>query len=325
MAFEMNIIWAIVLLAAGLVVLWKCADLLVAGAVALANQFGISQLVIGLTIVAMGTSAPEVATSIAAALEGAGDTAIGNVFGSNIANLALVGGIAALIRPIQIQGRVLRWEMPVMLAVALLLWPVLSDMQLSRTEGTVLLIVFAALIILAVKTASKQEHNSISAEEHKDSGAMSNTKKNVLFVVIGLVGLTVGAKMTLVGAVFIGRAAGLSEAVIGLTIIAFGTSLPELVTCVVAALKGHHDISIGNLVGSNVFNTLLVVGVAGTIKPFTISPQLAGGDYWTMIIVSAVFIAMAFIGKRIGRISGVILFVGYIGYIVYQLGFTAGV
>ncbi len=325
MAFEMNIIWAIVLLVAGLMVLWKCADLLVAGAVALANQFGISQLVIGLTIVAMGTSAPEVATSIAAALEGAGDTAIGNVFGSNIANLALVGGLAALIRPIQIQGRVLRWEMPVMLAVALLLWPVLSNMQLSRAEGMVLLVVFAVLIILAVKTASKQEHNSISAEEHKDSSAMSNTKKNVLFVIIGLVGLAVGAKMTLVGAVFIGRAAGLSEAVIGLTIIAFGTSLPELVTCVVAALKGHHDISIGNLVGSNVFNTLLVVGVAGVIKPFGIAARLAGVDYWIMIVVSAVFIAMAFIGKRIGRISGAILLAGYIGYIVYQLGFTAGV
>ena len=320
MAFEMTIIRAIVLLVGGLVVLWKCADLLVAGAVELAKQFGISQLVIGLTIVAMGTSAPEVAASIAAALRGAGDVAVGNVYGSNIANLALVGGLAALIRPIRIRGQILRREMPVMLATALLLWPVLSNLHLSRAEGAGLLIVFAALIILAIKTARKQEHNSISAEEHKDSSAMSNTKKSVLFVIIGLVGLAVGAKMTVDGAVFVGRAVGLSEAVIGLTIIAFGTSLPELVTCVVAALKGHHDISIGNLVGSNVFNTLLVVGTAGVIKPFGIAARLAGVDYWIMIVVSAVFIAMAFIGKRIGRISG-----GYIGYIVYLLGFTGGV
>ena len=325
MAFEMTIIRAIVLLVGGLVVLWKCADLLVAGAVELAKQFGISQLVIGLTIVAMGTSAPEVAASIAAALRGAGDVAVGNVYGSNIANLALVGGLAALIRPIRICGQILRREMPVMLATALLLWPVLSNLHLSRAEGAGLLIVFAELIILAIKTARKQEHNSISAEEHKDSSAMSNTKKSVLFVIIGLVGLAVGAKMTVDGAVFVGRAVGLSEAVIGLTIIAFGTSLPELVTCVVAALKGHHDISIGNLVGSNVFNTLLVVGTAGLIEPFGITARLAGVDYWIMIVVSAVFIAMAFIGKRIGRISGVILFAGYIGYIVYLLGFTGGV
>ena len=342
MGFEMNIIRAIVLLAGGLVVLWKCADLLVAGAVVLAKRLGVSQLVIGLTIVAMGTSAPEVAASIAAALRDAGDVAIGNVYGSNIANLALVGGLAALIRPIRVQGQMLRREMPVMLAVGLLLWPVLGNLHLSRAEGAGLLTVFAALIILTVYAARKDKKlatvrkDSLGEDTEKDDEVDSRLRGNdkiksgngikcVLFVVIGLAGLAVGAKMTVEGAVFIGRAAGLSEAVIGLTIIAFGTSLPELVTCVVAALKGHHDISIGNLVGSNVFNTLLVVGTAGVIRPFGIAARLAGVDYWIMIIVSAVFIAMAFIGRRIGRISGTILFAGYIGYIVYLLGFTGGV
>jgi len=322
----MNVLWAITLLAGGLVILWKAADLLVSGAVKLAERLGVSQLVIGLTVVAMGTSAPEVAASIAAAIRGQGDVAIGNVYGSNIANLALVGGLAALIRPLVIKKQTLRYQIPVMLLAALLLWPVLHNLDLSRTEGIVLLAVFAVLILLIVFMARKGEHDSTSTQGNEDSRRTPDAKKSILFVVIGLAGLALGAYFTVRGAVFLGDRIGLSKAVIGLTIIAIGTSLPELATCVVAAIKGQHDISIGNLVGSNVFNTLLVVGTAGVVRPFQIVQRLAGVDYWIMIIVSAAFASLALIGRRvIGRAAGILLLSGYAGFIVYLLVFTAGV
>jgi cation:H+ antiporter len=320
MSFEMNIAWACLFLAGGLIILWKAAELLVAGAVGLAQRLGVSPLVVGLTVVAMGTSAPEVAASIAAAVRGAGDVAIGNVYGSNIANLALVGGLCALIRPISVQLRTLRREIPVMILVALLLWPVLHNLRLSRPEGTTLLAVFAVLILLTVYLA-KREHKSIRAQGHKSTGVT----KVLLFVVIGLAGLALGADLAVRGAIVIGKQIGLSQAVIGLTIIAVGTSLPELVTSLVASIKGQYDISIGNLVGSNIFNTLLVTGTAGVVRPFAIGQRLAGVDYWVMILVSVAFASMAIIGRRaIGRAGGVFLLCAYIGYMVYLLGYTAG-
>lgn len=319
----MNMIWACLFLAGGLIVLWKSADMLVAGAVGLAKHFGISQLVIGLTVVAMGTSAPEVAASIAAALRGAGDIAIGNVYGSNIANLALVGGVAALIRPLRINKLTLRREIPAMLIVTLMLWPVLRDQSLSRPEGIGLLAVFAALILMTVYTARKDTkrlatENTGSNEEMDPSLRSNNMKKKVLFVIIGLAGLALGAELTVRGAVYIGKQVGLSDAVIGLTIIAIGTSLPELATCIAAAIKAHHDISIGNLVGSNIFNTLLVTGTAGTIRPFEIVESLAAGrDYWIMVVVCAAFTALAVISRGvINRIAGSVLLFTYIIYII---------
>jgi cation:H+ antiporter len=321
----MNIFLAAILLVVGLVILWKAADLLVSGAVALAQMLGVSPLVVGLTVVAMGTSAPEVAASIAAAVRGQGDVAIGNVYGSNIANLALVGGLAALIRPLAIQKQTLRYQIPVMLLVALLLWPILHNLDLARMEGVLLLAVFAALISLTVYFARRQKLHTTVAQGQDDSGAGRDMKKSILFVVIGLAGLAVGADITVRGAVFIGDKIGLSKAVIGLTIIAIGTSLPELATCVVAAIKGQHDISIGNLVGSNVFNTLLVVGTAGAVRPFGIVQRLAATDYWIMIAVSGGFAVLVILGKRvINRLSAVVLLAGYAAFIVYLLAFTAG-
>jgi cation:H+ antiporter len=340
---QMNIVLAIVLLVVGLVILWKCAELLVAGAVGLAKRLGVSSLVVGLTVVAMGTSAPELAASIAGVLResGGGNIAIGNVFGSNIANLALVGGLVALIRPLMVKKQTLRREIPVMILMALLLWPFLNNSYLSRPESIALLAVFAVLILLTIHLARKEarqnkkvEANRLAIENANDTEVITSASgdriksgdgiKNVLFIVIGLAGLAVGAKMAVEGAVFIGKEIGLSEGVIALTIIAFGTSLPELVTCVVAAIKGHHDISVGNLVGSNVFNTLLVVGGAGVVREFTIEPRFAGGtDYWIMIIVSAAFALAVFLGKRtIGRVSGTLLLCGYVGYLVYLFGYS---
>ena len=323
----MNIVWAIVLLFGGLAILWKSADLLVGGAVRLAKRLGVSPLVIGLTVVAMGTSAPEMAAGIAAAVRGIGDIAIGDVYGSNIANLALVGGLCAIIRPIGIQLRTLRREMPIMVLVALLLWPILHNLYLSRPEGFALLAVFAGLIMLTVYTAQKDKISG--TEEQRNKGTKEQKNKDAFFfaplcfVIIGLAGLALGADMTVRGAVFIGKQIGLSEAVIGLTIIAVGTSLPELVTCLVATVKKHHDISIGILVGSNIFNTLLVTGAAGMIRPFSLGQRLAEIDYWVMVIVSASFVLMALIGRRISRINGALLLCGYVAYMIYLLVFSA--
>lgn len=320
----MDLILYIILLVGGLVILWKSAELLVAGAVGLAQILGVSSLVVGLTVVAMGTSAPEVAASIAGVLRetGGGDLAVGNVFGSNIANLALVGGLVALIRPLVVQKKTMFREIPVMLAVALLLWPLLHNSYLNRPEAAVLLAVFAVLIILMVYAARRESRLSRHQSESNQPDVKQQTRstgKNLLFVIIGLVGLALGAKMAVEGAVFVGVKIGLSERVIALTIIAFGTSLPELVTCVVAAIKGHHDISVGNLVGSNIFNTLLVTGAAGVVRPFEIGHRLAGGiDYWIMVAVSVVFAALIIISKRVlSRLCGLLLVCVYIGYIIF--------
>jgi cation:H+ antiporter len=325
----MNLLWASVFLVAGLLILLKGAGFLVDGAVALAERFGISPLIIGLTVVAMGTSAPEVAASITAAARGFGDTAIGNVYGSNIANLALIGGLCALITPITVRPGVIRMEMPIMLFVALLLWPILAlDSFLTRDESLLLLILFAAMLIFTVYNGLHQAKQHPEDEQHASvhlTHAKRSLPVNLLFVILGLICLAAGADLAIRGAVRLGDFAGLSKAVIGLTIMAIGTSLPELATCLVATFKGHDDISIGNLVGSNVFNTLLVVGAAGAIKPFSVSSRLIGVDYWVMIAVSAAFLIIAAITKRIGRLPGLALLVGYIVYLVYLLAITRGI
>ncbi|MBN2138646.1 MAG: calcium/sodium antiporter [Sedimentisphaerales bacterium] len=315
-------------LAAGLVILWKCAELLVAGAVGLARRLGISPLIIGLTVVAMGTSAPEAAASIAGVLQGTGggDLAVGNVFGSNIANLALVGGLIAIIRPLVVRKKTLMREVPAMLLVALLLWPMMRNACLSRIESVALLAVFAGLIIITIRIARREGPDAGIEVPQADPGSAPQTlPRSIILAAIGLVGLAGGAKITVEGAVFIGRAIGISEGVIALTVIAFGTSLPELVTCVVATLKGQHDISVGNLVGSNIFNTLLVTGAAGAVRPFTVDRRFAGGaDYWIMIGVSAAFAILAVAGRKtIGRIAGAVLVAAYVAYIVYLFTCTA--
>jgi len=213
-----------------------------------------------------------------------------------------------------------------MILVALLLWPLLSDLSLSRPEGVILLVVFVVLVLVTILFASR-EHNSIRAQEQKSISAQGHkgisTTKSLLFIIIGLVGLAIGADMTVQGAVFIGELIGLSKAVIGLTIIAVGTSLPELATCIFATIKGEHDISIGNLVGSNIFNTLLVVGIAGVVRPFTIVARLAGTDYWIMIFVSVGFAFLVFICRRtISRFCGAILLFGYVAYMIYLFNYT---
>jgi cation:H+ antiporter len=314
-------IWAMLFLVVGLLLLWRGADFLVGGAVGLAERMGVSQLVAGLTIVAMGTSAPEVAAGVAAGLAGKGDIVLGNVYGSNIANLAMIGGIVALIRPLQVQAATLRREIPAMLGVTLLLWPAVADLTLSRIDGLILLLVFGILVVYTVRTARRTERESRIEELHAAVEPPRTLTRDVASIAIGLVALAVGAKAAVTGAVAIGSRAGLSDAVIGSTIIAVGTSLPELVTCVVAAVKGHHDISVGNLVGSNIFNALFVTGIAGLVRPLHVGARFAGGwDFWIMLGVSIAFAAAALLGGRmIRRHSGGVLLAIYVAYLVYLL------
>lgn len=325
----MDVALHFIYLIAGLAVLWKCADLLVSGAVGLAERLGVSSLVIGLTVVAMGTSAPEAAASIAGVLTetNGGDLAVGNVFGSNVANLALVGGLIAIMRPLHIKKKTLMREVPVMLLAALLLWPMIRDGHFTRTEGIFLLAVFSGLIMLTVKIAKREGRGpeaDIEIPEPEEQHPPETLGKCIMLALLGLVGLAAGAKMTVVGALFIGDLVGLREGVISQTVIALGTSLPELVTCVVATLKGEHDISVGNLVGSNIFNTVLVTGAAGTVRSFYVGGLLAGGiDYWIMIGVGVVFALLAILGRRkIGKTGGVFLVFIYAAYIVYQFGLS---
>lgn len=326
MPFELNIYLALLLLPAGFYILIKGADLLVDGAVAISTRLGISPLIVGLTVVAMGTSAPEVAASITAAIKGSGDMAIGNVYGSNIANLALVGGLCAIIRPIDVKFTMLKRELPIMLIVALLLLPVFANDYLGRFESIALLMLFAAVISLMVFYGlrdSKTRPEEVELIQDEVQAATSKKLKTVpmslLFVLMGLICLAVGAHLTIESATFIGTKIGLSDAVIGCTILAIGTSLPELMTGLIAARKGHDDLSLGNIVGSNIFNTLLVIGAAGTVKPFAVSPRFSGPDFWIMIAVTVTFFAVAAIHKKIPKKSGTLLLCMYIAYMVYLL------
>ncbi len=322
----MGILWACAILSFGVLLLWKGAGLLVSGAVSLAERFGISPLIIGLTIVAMGTSAPEVAASVAAVLdpEGGGDLALGNICGSNIANLALVGGIIAMIRPMLIGRQVLRRAFPLMIGASLVLWPILGDGHVSRAEAGILLFLFFGLLLFTVAAAKREGPSTACPEDldsrpHRPSETHTPIPKSILLICLGLVGLVYGANLAVEGATTIGKWLGISDAVIGIAIVAVGTSLPELVTCVVAATKGHHDISIGNLVGSNICNALLVTGCAGLASPFDVSARLAGGmDYRAMVGISLLFWGISLWGKgKVGRLGGSVLLLTYVGYIAY--------
>lgn len=315
---------AVALLPVGFLILIKGAGWLVGGAVGIAERFGVNPIVIGLTIVAMGTSSPEVAAAITAGFQGAQNLSLGNVFGANIANLAFIGGLTALIRPMRIQTRTLRRELPVMLAVSLVLLALLWDGRMTRLDAAGLLGLFLVLVTLAIVSELRearqrpQKAMEVGAAVAQDVPPPHRPMKTALLLVaMGFAALAGGANLTILSAVTIGERVGLSQAVIGLTILAIGTTLPELMTSVTAAMKGHHEISLGNLVGSNIFNALVVVGACGLTRPFDVDLRLLHVDYWIMLGVAAVFYPMALIGRRVSRLDGGLLFGGYVFYLAY--------
>lgn len=262
-----QIILQIVILALGFVFLVKGADWFVDGAASIATKFGIPQLIIGLTIVAMGTSAPEAAVSITAAAAGNADITIGNVVGSNILNIFVILGLTALVNPVVVQKSSLIVDIPVVIGITAMIFVMGLDGSISRFDAVIMLIVFVSYLLYLIWDAKRSK--ALGLETNEDSEEIKNLSlpKSLIFTVIGLALIVAGSNCVVEGATFIAEKAGLSERFIGLTIVALGTSLPELFTSVTAAMKKNSDIAVGNILGSNIFNILFVVGLSGLIIP----------------------------------------------------------
>lgn len=318
-------------LGAGLFGLVWGADKFVDGSVGLARHFGISSLVIGLTVVSMGTSAPEVIVSVNAALENAGGLAVGNAIGSNLANIGLVLGITALIASIPVNRALMRQEVPLLIVVTGLAGLCLYDGNLGRGESVVLaLTVIPVLLVLA---NFKKADMVTDTDPSTPAVAQANLKLSLGWLVFGLVILLLSAKLTVWGATSIASQLGVSDLVIGLTVVAIGTSLPELAASVMSAIKGHHDIAVGNIIGSNLFNILLVMTAAGAIAPISLSQEVFYRDYISMAAMTALMVIIISISlyrarqnhqaATISRGFGIVLLLAYLGYyIILSPNFT---
>lgn len=303
-----------IMLVFGFVLLVWGADKFVAGASALARRLGVSPLLVGLTIVAFGTSAPELAVSLTAALQGANEIAVGNVLGSNIFNLLMVAGLSAVVCPLVMDRTLLRRDWPISLAAAVLLLVFIApDLTISRIEGVILLVVFALVLGTQIRAALK---NRDMLESEEDEVPMPPMMIGVN-IVLGLACIIIGGQLAVNGATGIARMFGLSETLIGLTIVAIGTSLPELVTSLVAARKGQNEIAMGNVIGSNIFNLLLILGVSATITPIPVQATSII-DALVLIGISVVFYLPARRGK-LGRAPGAIMALTYVVYTVYLI------
>ena len=314
---------------AGFLLLYFSAEGLVKGSSSLARNMGLTPIVIGLTVVAFGTSAPELVVSIISSIEGKSMIAVGNVIGSNICNIGLVLGLSAVFQPIRCSDEVVKREIPVMLGISLFLLFLSYNSIIGRIEGAVLFLgVIAYTIInykIAIKNTSIMDEDRASSYEAElnDIGYIDTRAKQILFIVAGIAGVAVGAQVVVTSAVKIMTVLGVSEKFISLTLVAFGTSLPELTTSVVAAIRKEMDISVGNLLGSNVFNILSVLGAASLVRPIIIP----GGFIESGLIID--FLAMLFIGMlpwvmmrkdhSMSRINGLILLLCYTGYIIYLI------
>jgi cation:H+ antiporter len=298
-------------LAGGLTLLVGAAHFLVRGASSLALRLGLSPLVVGLTVVAFGTSAPELVVSVQAALAGAGGIAVGNVVGSNIANIGLILGAAALVRPFLTDASVLRRDLPVLLAATGLGVGILFDRTVGRAEGAVLVVALGAYLAWSVHEARRQSLDRRSEAAEPPATPAGSAWRDA---VLGLAGLVVGADLFLSGAVGLAEAAGVPNAVIGLTVVALGTSLPELATSIVAAVRGESEIAVGNVVGSNLFNVLGILGVAALVRPI-VAPGLQTVDLLVMTAFAAVLLPMMWSGRRLVRLEAALLAAGYVGYV----------
>lgn len=301
----------------GLIILVWSADRFVLGAAASARNFGMSPLLIGMTIVSLGTSAPEIFVSATASLAGSGTLAIGNALGSNIANVGLVLGITALIAPLPIQSKMMKKEIPILLLITVIAGLVIQDLNINMLDAIIMLICLAITLFWLFNESSDQKIGGLDEEEAQAINNMSTTK-SMMWLAIGLIALMFSAKILVWGAVEIARSYDISELVIGLTIIAIGTSLPELAASVASALKGHHDIAIGNVVGSNIFNLLAVMPIPGLVATTEIAPEVLWRDYGAMLGLTLLLIGFiyAFDRKgRIGRSAGSVLLLGYFSYL----------
>lgn len=322
----MSLGMSLLLVAVGLGLLTGGGEALVRGAVAIARQAGLTPAVIGLTIVAMGTSLPELVVSVMASLSGQPDIAVGNVVGSNIFNIAGVLGVSALLIPLPILGNVVRLEWPVMALVSAVFLVVARDGLLDRLEAGLFVAALVVFVAYSLRVA-RQEVTGAEAQEFADEVKARSLDsrpaallRSIGAVALGVVLLVVGGRLLVDGAVALARFAGLSERVIGLTVVAVGTSAPELATSIVAAVRKQTDVAIANVIGSNIFNLLGILGVAGLILPLEISAGMRGSDLWWMLGVALLlFPLMFFRGRQLSRLEGVILLGTYITYVALLL------
>jgi cation:H+ antiporter len=315
-------------IAGGLVGLVVGGELLVRGAVALAERLGVSPLMIGLTLVGFGTSTPELVTSLQAALAGSPGIAVGNVVGSNIANILLILGIAALLKPVATTAAAFRRDGTVLVIASLLgLWVVLAG-SIGRGTGAVFVVLLLAYIV--VTYLLERGDSSPSAQLHKAEAESVHvppslgTAAALAMLAGGLVLTILGARYLVFGAVDLARDLGVSETVIGLTIVAVGTSMPELVTSVMAARRGQSDVAFGNIVGSNIYNILGILGVTALVTPLAVPPEIARVDIWVMLAATAALVAAAVTGWRINRLEGGLLLAAYCAYLGYLTASATG-
>lgn len=302
----------------GLLLLVWSADRFVSGASNLAKHLGLSPLLIGMIIIGFGTSAPEMVVSAISSFQGNPGLAIGNAYGSNITNISLILGVTALMAPIYIKSNVLKKELPILFSITILSIILIQDLFISRIDGLILGMVFVGLMTWSIREGLKNSRDTLSKEvrqELKESAMPFN--KSIVVLIVGLILLVASSRMLVYGAVGIAQGLGVSDVIIGLTIVAIGTSLPELASSIIAAKKGEPDMAIGNVIGSNLFNTLAVVAIAATINPLSIDQVILHRDVTVMTILTALMFIFAygFKGKgRLARMEGGLLLLGYIIY-----------
>jgi cation:H+ antiporter len=306
----------------GLALLGWSADRFVEGSSSTARHFGVPPLLIGMVIVGFGTSAPEMVVSAFAASQGNPGLALGNAYGSNIANIAFILGLTALISPLAVHSQVLRKELPILTAItALAAWQI-WDGEITRPDALILLGVFGGLMAWTIRQGIKGKADALGTEmEQKLEAHPMPLNRALVWLIVGLIFLIASSRILVWGAVEIAHGFGVSDLIIGLTIVAVGTSLPELASSIIATRKGEHDMALGNVLGSNLFNTLAVVGIAGTIHPMAVGPEVLSRDISMMGVLTLSLFIIGYdfrgTGRRINRVEGAALLAVYIGYTVY--------
>jgi len=302
------------LLLGGLAILSLGAEFLVRGSAALALRLGLTPLVVGLTVVGFGTSSPEMVVSVKGALAGQGDLAVGNVVGSNIFNIAVILGMTVLIKPIKIGLQLIKLDTPIMIGAALLFIALIWDGAISRPEAALFFALLVAYLVFTVRAARKESKSIQEEFSHELPKADSPVWLNSLYIVLGLAGLIFGGQMFINGSVALARVWGISDVIIALTVLAAGTSMPELATSIIAALRKNPDIAIGNIIGSNIFNTLGILGVSGMLAPIH-APGISHVDLWLMVGISFLLVPLMLTGFTLRRWEGGILLSIYGGYL----------
>lgn len=314
-------LWPVLAVIVGLIALVWSADRFVDGAAATARHLGMPTLLIGMVIIGFGTSAPEMVVSALAAYQGNPGLALGNAFGSNITNIALILGLTAMLAPIAVQSRILKAELPVLMGATLLVGVMFYDFEISRADAWIMLAVFFVIMGWSIWRGMRQPKDALADDiEHELEEESMPLGRALLWLAIGLALLIASSRLLVWGAIDIASALGVSDLIIGLTIVAIGTSLPELASSIIAVRKNEHDLAIGNVIGSNLFNTLAVVGIAGAIHPLSVGAEVLYRDWTVMagLTVSLFVLGYGVLGRgRINRIEGAILFLAYIGYAGY--------